>query len=371
MGGCAQEPEVTTCRLQPISSALSSVPSNQIIKDNQGYKIRDMLYYDEHIFIELQEGLAVFDVKNPENPNYLGIYLDWDIPIIVNSTVAYSFWDDESHILDISNPQTLVEFDCPEKINFALTKNTQFSDDFAFEPKGPEGLKIFDITELANPEEIAQYQSHSIPELYWHKPYGKLFPEPSIIASEPMLALDIAVNDQYAYLGEGLVGIDSLYGGQFTILNVSNPKRPRRITVFPMPDNGAAQKVLLNEKVVYVSSSDPYGSQYTIALDVSTPSKPTKIATFPTGSLLAIHENFIYFNDYGKEVVVWDITNPKSPTFIGTIKLPPIRFGEQLRVTNIQFDNDLAYIVIEYAVLHIVDISNPKNAKILSSIQIP
>ena len=371
--GCSKKVDVPSCALVPITPTLTHADFKQftLLGPKVNGAISSVFVQDDYAYLEAGSSLVILDVHNPMQPVRLGVYPGGTTPIKVEGDYAYAYWDEGLRILDISNPDNLVEVGCLEGSNLEL-QGAIFSESHAYLPKGEEGLRIYDVSELTSPIEVAFYQSNSLPELWWRTPPGERLPRPDYIPSEPMLALDVAISGQYAYLGEGRVGIDSFYGGQLTVLNVSNPRRPKRVGVYTMPQNTAAMKVILDGSYAFVSTFSMYEAQLTVVLDISNPENPVEVASFPTGALLAVYKGFAYFHDYKSGLVVWDVSNPASSHLVGQIELPLIvagRYGgAAVIIEDIAFVDNYAYIAIEYDGLHILDISDPTNAKEVSAI---
>ncbi|MCS7250815.1 MAG: hypothetical protein NZ608_07880, partial [candidate division WOR-3 bacterium] len=110
-------------------------------------------------------------------------------------------------------------------------------------------------------------------------------------------------------------------------------------------------EVVLHENYAYV-----YGSGWTI-IDISNPSNPIRITTFtqPRGGGLAIKDTFAYFVHSYDSLNIWSIANPNDPYQIISI---PIRTFPK----DVEIKGNIAYVGGRFW-LQVFDISNPINPR--------
>jgi hypothetical protein len=114
-------------------------------------------------------------------------------------------------IVDISDPTQ------PEEISFydtrGIAKSLAIVGDHAYVADGREGLRVIDISDTSNPREVGYYDT-------------------------PGVAEDIVVVDQHAYIADGKTGL--------LILNIKDPTNPKQIpgSVNFKPDGEKNPKIL-------------------------------------------------------------------------------------------------------------------------------
>lgn len=153
--------------------------------------------------------------------------------------------------------------------------------------------------------------------------------------------LDVAVSGPYAYIG---------MGPRLLVLNVSDPAHPTltgQSDVLP----GIVQDVAIAGNYVYVIGNE-YKARLWI-LSVADPAHPTVVNSLDfqaDAKRVAVSGNRAYVTVAGKGLQILDISNPASPTLLGTASAD----GSFVAVAG-----DYAYVLGSR--LYIVDVANPSS----------
>jgi len=239
--GCSKRQDITPCTLVPITPTPthSDFKSFTIFGPEVNGDVSAIFIHEDHAYVKVGDSLVIFDVQNPSQPVQLGVYPGGDVPKFIKEGYAYAYWDASLHILDVSHPDNPVEVGCLNGTNLDLSNAVfagnyayQPTGNYAYQPNGVDAVKIFDVSNMTSPYEVASYHGEYIPRSYY-------------VSSPRLLSLDVAVSGDFAYVGEGLAGVDSLFGGQLTILDVSKPNKPRKVSEYQMPRNTAAMQVMV------------------------------------------------------------------------------------------------------------------------------
>lgn len=154
-------------------------------------------------------------------------------------------------------------------------------------------------------------------------------------------ALGVALSGRYAYVADGLDGLQ--------ILDVGEPTAPVLVASFDTP--GYAQGVAIVGDYAFVADG-PGGLQI---INISTPFAPAytsscTIQGFTYG--VAIRGNYAYVGGGGGGLHVINVGNPSSPQWTGSYDVCSTTWG-------VAINGDYAYVAAGSGGLKIVDISNP------------
>ena len=369
LAGCAKNSETSHSEPSPCNQPLPTpIPSPTNIKDftSLGPEMRggvgSAFIRNKHVYVEVGRSLAVFDVHDPSRPKQLGMLPRGSFPFKIEDQYAYAYWDDALHILDISQPNELVEVDCVEGSNLNFGRSA-FYGNYAYQPYATEGLRIYDVSDWSSPIEITTY-----------KPYA---PPPSGTSLSYMGPISVAISDHYAYVGEAQPSDEGACCGQLRVLDISNPLEPKSVAVYKMPEHGAAFEIMLDGHYAYINSYT-WGNLYTVVLDMSDPRLPTEAAIFPRSRLFGIHKGFAYFYDSeqnDKGITIQNVSDPTFPKLVNTIPLPLVAYytfltpRPGLYMEDVTLDDNYAYVAVGESGLHILDVSDPTDVKEASLIQ--
>lgn len=166
-------------------------------------------------------------------------------------------------------------------------------------------------------------------------------------------ARDVALSGNYAYVADGYSGLQ--------VIDVANPANPNIMGTFDTP--GEAYSVALIGNYAFVADrwkglliidiSDPQNLAMVSELDVSND------AVFVT--VRGSHAYVVGWNDGSFAIV--DISNPENPTIKSSVDM---NRGESVIVSG-----DYAYVTTEFGGLHVLDISNPENPILVGEVDTP
>jgi hypothetical protein len=212
-----------------------------------------------------------------------------------------------------------VQVDYPDK---AYIQGLDARGDYAYMAYGQgvkEGLYIFNVSALQNPVLESEY-----PMLDYHGP--------------------LAVNGNCAYIATSEEGAWVL-----RVVDVSNPRQPVD-TGFKTALDGRVFDMVVSGDGLYMAA----GEAGLVIWDVSDPLRPTKIDVYPmprTLYHLAIRNSYLYGTD--NDLFILDITDPANPTEVSSMTAPDTAMG-------VSVDGDYAYVANGDG-LEIVDVSDMNN----------
>lgn len=153
----------------------------------------------------------------------------------------------------------------------------------------------------------------------------------------------------------------TLYVGNFDIvriLDVSNPAAPIERSTFPT--TGGAVDADLKDGILYVASQ---GGGLRI-VDVSDSTNQQLLSTIPSTSIIykvVIQENIAYFMR-DRDLVMADVSNPAQPEVLGAVTI-----NNPGSVTDLDVAGGLAF-VSAISGMQIVDVSNPADPRLRGSV---
>ena len=323
---------------------------------------------DNYAYLGFGTTFFVLDISDASNPLQISsISLPNEVDSIV-VTDNYAFVSPNevenlyglSSVIDISNPESLVELNCQDELIPSFYRAVQ-SQEFIFVPLPSlvEGvLHVYDINANAISTEIVEtetYESRTPMEI-------RLSPNPEIIGSEPKVLTDVLIMENYAFLAENQFNGEYLESGQIQVLDVSNPRSIKPVATYIMPQEGSAIKLYSNEKYIVVSGSSGMDNSG-LTLDISEPSAPSLVTMFKdSGFPIGLNNNFLYsmvtYMDGTTTVRVRDMTNPDQ---IKQIDWDPSVIGWAFQWQGeVVFIENYAYFLIG-GLLRIIDITDPFN----------
>lgn len=169
---------------------------------------------------------------------------------------------------------------------------------------------------------------------------------------------DVMLHDDYAYVRVG--------GGQYRILNVSDPTSPTLVTETDVPLSGVVSTC---GNYLYASNFDRRDIS---VVDISDPTDPVRVGSAAydwSGRSrvdMKVSGDYLYFltwyyyndnaNDPRLVLDILDISDPTSPVKKGTYEV-----GTDYPASDLVVGNTYAYIPVVGDGLHIVDVSDPDN----------
>lgn len=352
-----------------VSEMLLTGPVNKLIVSNQTLYIAEG-GYDGSQWIG---GLRTLDISDPLNPMPLGFYnssrkpyfislvgdyiymsqssvetLIIDISDLSNLTLAGSFNTRLGNtfllgnllfigmkIFDVMNPlnpiligeavfQGVAE-DVTVSGNYAFITNGNYYDGYAW--RVGKKIRVFNITDPANPTEIGLYES------------------PGNVAM-------ISIMNNVLIISEGVYPdvSTSEEGSGLRIIDVTNPALPEPVGFYETP--GISMDVVVRNNYAFVLSL--YGGISVV--DIEDIFNPTQIGYYNSpGSPnhLVLQDNYAYLADGLRGLRVVEITDLTNPIEVGNFETGDL-------FTELDVQDDYAYVLFDGA-MHILDVSNPSN----------
>jgi hypothetical protein len=263
---------------------------------------------------------GVCPAQDSLNVTKLGGYAYWEeaFDVVVSEDIAFvATFTTGVKIVDISDPtepQEIGSYDTPGRAtDFAVTGNLLYiADDSG-------GLLIMDISDLSNPQYVGDCSTTGI-------------------------AFGVAINGEYAYVAEADVG--------FGVIDISDPSQPQELMLIETP--GLAWSIDIEGDYAYLADG-VYGGLR--VFDISSPEAPVEVGSFVTpGSCndVKVCGNLAYVADGYIGLMVLDIADPYQPTLTSQLVLAG-------NCVDIDVQGDYAYLPGgQYGALWIIDISNPE-----------
>lgn len=176
---------------------------NVFVKDNYMYVA------DKH------GGMAIVDVSDPKNPKDVGRYDNgYDVEeVVVDGNYAYLAGGTGKYgvliILDISDPKNPTEV-CVDTVSQEALLSITYNNNIVYAGGGRGTLYIFDVSNKQAPQQIATYYNEGDPGF---KPWG----------------LGVTYADSKLFFSD--------WGAGLIILDVSDPKNPKELSVFYVKEN--------------------------------------------------------------------------------------------------------------------------------------
>ena len=164
---------------------------------------------------------------------------------------------------------------------------------------------------------------------------------------------DIAVSNGKAYIAD--------YDEGLKIIDITNPNNPQLINKVEMPQDTIDSVTLSKDgKLAYVAN---FSNLIIIDIDTLQVISSMNVNSFMTDATLSKDGNTLYVTDFTYGLLIVDVTNPKEPKTIGSVKTPGA--GESVKISH---DGKTAYVANYRAGLQIIDVSDVKNPKIIGSV---
>jgi len=287
------------------------------------------------LFVGSGATIWIYNTSNINNLTKINeISLGWRVlGLEVNGTYLYVANEKRMVIIDISNlsdPNIIGTVQQESSIYNAY--DVKVDGDYAYVAAAGYGLQVVDISNKANPKEIARV-----------KIYGKR----------------MELHGNYIYL----LSFDYK---DLHIIDISNPLNPIVVGNFTMP-NGRPFGIKVVNNIAYVTEY-PWGIW---AIDVSDPSNPVPLGNW-TGSYYGEYESsgidikgsYAFVSTWYRGLLVYNISDPSNITLLK--ELPSTGFKGYMGEVSIS--GNLAFVAGHYAGVGIYNISNPLNGYLLDVI---
>jgi len=216
---------------------------------------------------------------------------------------------------------------------YGTCKTVFIKGDYAYVENGAV-MSIIDVSEPISPVQVGEIETPGVVE-------------------------DIHVDGIYAYIADG-------YGG-LRIINVSDPSSPVEVNFYNTGDY--TEKVYVLSQRAYISTYDTYYRSYEILiLNVSAPTAPELIRHIPMDervfdidAKIISWRSYLFLANSSDGFRVFDVTDAEVPVEVD-------RIDNVSQITSIDIIDDYAYVV-GYYYLYIIDIKNPKDIKLISTLR--
>ncbi|NHK32569.1 MAG: hypothetical protein FK730_14545 [Asgard group archaeon] len=281
----------------------------------------DVKLKDDVAFIaDLNAGLNIIDISNPNSPELIALYeMDSAYDVHISENLAYVTRGGNGfeviNITDLENPEQLGQIDGISMYNFDIEDDCAFIDS--------EGLLILNISDSLNPTEIYQYYDFgNISTVFVKENIAYLgtfildsFMNFTIVDFSDKLDPQILGYYNTTDIVSGIRVIDDIalvanWGNGLLIFNVSNPEDPTVLSNYD--DSGFANMACFVDEYAFVADYS-YGLEI---LNIKDPANPTEIAQFFDGGhayAIAVKNNLAYIADGDNGLEILEI-NGLFPT---------------------------------------------------------
>jgi uncharacterized membrane protein len=263
---------------------------------------------------ERRNGVLIYDISNPDAPVLASYYgqsgpIDME-DIKVANGIGY-FADNMGsglHIVDVSDPANPVLLSQITSANggFDNTHKVAIWQNFVFIPQNltsPAIIKVFDVS---NP---------SIPVL-----------KTTFTATDPKWVNDIDIQTNTA--GKTLL-YTAGWGGRCDIWDITNiaTSNPVLLGSFSAGADGSSASATADGNYLAYANKNPNGTSFVTIYNVSNPASVTVASTLTMTALgidaVTPHDpkimgNLLYVSWFQAGTLIFDITNPAAPVFVGT-----------------------------------------------------
>src|SRR5215469_13642136 len=272
-----------------------------------------------YIGSERRNGVLIYDITNPAAPVLASYYspsnsLDME-DIKVSNGIGY-FADNMGsglHLVDVSdptNPRLLSQITSANG-GYDNTHKVAIWQNFVFIPQNltaPALIKVFDVS---NP---------AVPVL-----------KTTITATDPQWVNDIDIQDN----GSGSVRLYTAgWGGKCDIWDITNiaTQAPVLLGSFSAGADGSSASATADGNYLAYANKNPNGTSYVTIYNISNPASVTVASTLTMSALgidaVSPHDprimgNLLYVSWFQAGTLIFDITNPLSPVFVGSYDTYP------------------------------------------------
>jgi hypothetical protein len=260
------------------------------------------------------EGIKIFNVSNPLEPNSLGNYTTpgtaWSVAL--SAGVAYVTDSVGLHCINITNPTNptlLGSYNTPDS-----AERVKIIGDIAYVVTLYSGLFCINVSNPSNPTYLGNYTS-------------------------PIYSYGVDVVGNIAYV---LCRDAGLY-----CVNISNPTNPTFIGSYATTSWAWTVKVYGN--LAYIANH----ANGLLILNISNPYNPTFVGLYDTPGLvygIAVEGSIAYVPDFGSGFYCLNVSNPQAPTLMNSL----VTSGLEFRVVIM---GNIAYVAFHDIGLRCIQIS--------------
>jgi hypothetical protein len=313
-------------------------------------------------------GLKIVDVSDINNLSLAGdiVVGGYAQKVQVVGGIAYvASGENGLQIVDVSDvnrPELVGSYQAPD-----YSMDLSVSGNFAYLADRMSGLMIIELCKLTTPNQMGEYRlpmrggkiyvsgNYALMGSSTDESTGKKYvniidisnPESPILASIfeiPEYLDDVVIQNNYAYLAEGLRGLQ--------IVDIGDPYHPVGIATYDTP--GDVKKVYVSGNYAFLADEQ----KGLFILDIKEPNNPVLVSnTLEVGWTIQdvfVEGNYAYVGDWNNKLAILDIKNPVKPSLISQI-------ATSGNVVDVYVYGTYAYIANQSGGLQIIDISNPQN----------
>ncbi len=281
----------------------------------------DAVAKDQVLYVANGNALLILDISDPVNPKVLGTY-SVSHPFVrqvrVENDFAYvirAFAGElDILILDVKNPRN------PQLVGSVETKGDGTSlavrDGYLFVTNASSGLLVVDVTDPEEPTIIQNYKTG-----VWS-------------------AENVAAHSNHAFIAAGLAGV--------RIAQIT----PGNITEIGNFSEGIRGAEGINDVSTRGNYAFALGDLNSFVLDASNPIQPKQIAQLNCNYPGTLKGNYLYCKEWGNELTIIDVSDPKNPKEIGSRDLG-------IQIYDMAVNGNYLYIAGGFDGLKIIDISDP------------
>ncbi len=283
-------------------------------------RARDVFILGDYAYIaDMGAGLTVIDISDPEDPEIVGNFADYEDPeargiFVVDGTAFIADHRLRLISLDISNLDNINQLDEQGTNDYAL--NVIVTGDIACVACDERDLGLFDVSDPENIRERSYWRAES--------------------ASSSVYVIENTV-----YVAQCIVG---LY-----IVDISDPRNPRTIGSVDAPDN--ASGVYVSGDYAYIVGYRDCGLQI---IDVSDPEDPNIVGNCDFNGAYRVYvvDDYAFVSDIeDDDLTVVDVSNPEDPEIIES-------YDTESDPYNIEVVGNYAFIANSGRGLLILDVSD-------------
>lgn len=276
------------------------------------------------------DGIAVFDVSDPENPvtkgtnnKANGLYHRFAVK---GSYLLVADSDNGLSVLNVSNLSTPSYVANCDTSGYA--KSVSVAGDYAYIADGDNGLIIADVSDPVFPVVVSKLKLQQDSDT-------------SYLTSNFLF-----VSGNYVYV------VLDYYG--FKIIDVSDPAAPVITGVYKTSGGVSCKTIFVSGNYAYLSATSLH------IVNISNKSNPVIAKVYSTGSGggsiqdAYIYGNYTYLAKGSKGIEVLDITNKSAPVSKGTFTNTNLGYAKRISLSD-----NYAYIADDYNGLVIFDVSTP------------
>ncbi len=221
-------------------------------------------------------------------------------------------------IIDISNPEE------PDEIGYYDTpgqaRDVFVSADYAYIADLGSGLRVISITDPEHPEEVGSYET-------------------------PRTACGISISGDYAYIADHSRGL--------RVIDISNPENPDEVGHWDTPEPGEVYGVTVSGNNAYVANNYLGLS----VLSIVDPENPEEIGHYDTPDYaqdVTVSGDYAYIADFESGLRVIEVSDPENPEEVGYFDTPGY-------AGSVTVSGDHAYIADREGGLRVISVADPEN----------